>query len=69
MQMSVSSGVERTRSRSASADHEELNATMLLGKILGLTLIGVATLVLLADAYLPSEQRELMALEQMPNYP
>jgi hypothetical protein len=69
MQMSGFSVVERTQSRSASADREARNATILLGKILGLTLIGVATLVLLADAHLPSEQRELLALEQMPNYP
>jgi hypothetical protein len=69
MQMSGFSVVGRTQSRSASADREERNATILLGKILGLTLIGVATLVLLSAAYLPSGQRELLALEQMPSYP
>ena len=44
---------------------EEENATTLLGIFLGLTLIGVTTLVLVANAYFPDEQHSPRPVEQV----
>ena len=46
-------------------DDEEENATTLLGIILGLTLIGITTLVLAADVYFQNEQHSPRPMEQV----
>jgi hypothetical protein len=64
----TSSYVALRAQRSSSEQREERNATVLLGIILGLTLIGVAAMVTVADAFLPFEGQDPTALEQMLTY-